>query len=187
MPFAALIPYAIQAALALLSYSASKKGNKKEEVKQYPTLTPEQGAFQNKILQMLGGQLESPNFETFAAPYKRDFQENIVPGIAERFAGLGGLSSSGFTQSLGQAGGALEEKLAALQEGLKSDQFSKLLPFAFGSSFHTDVQRGGGQNWLAELLGPILQSFGSSFGQRLGQGVGQIGSQPTTPSQGSVA
>jgi len=165
---AAAAPYAIPAILGLLGFGASKMGNKKESVKQYPTISPEQQAFQNKILQMLGGQLEVPDFETFAAPYKRQFQQETIPGIAERFAGLGGLSSSGFTQSLGQAGAGLNEKLAALQEGLKDRRFSQLLPYALQSRFHTDVGRGG-QNWLAELLGPLLQGYGSGLGSNLGQ------------------
>lgn len=169
MAFAAAAPYAIPAFLSLLSFGASKIGNKKEKVKQYPTMSPEQQAFQNKILQMLSGQLGERgegDFEDFSAPYKRQFQEETIPGISERFAGLGGLSSSGFTQSLGQAGAGLNEKLAALQQGLKADKFNRLLPFGFQNRFHTDVQ-GGGQNWLAELLAPILQGYGSGLGENL--------------------
>lgn len=142
-------------------------GNKKDKVTQYPTLSPEQQAFQDKILGMLGGQLGEENFETFAAPYRREFEEQTIPGIAERFGGLGALSSSGFQQSLGQAGAGLNEKLAALQQSLKQQKFQQLLPFAFQNRFHTDVQ-GGGQNWLAELLGPILGGYGSQFGQNIG-------------------
>jgi hypothetical protein len=167
MAFAAAAPYAIPALLGLLGFGANKIGNKKPEATQYKTLSPEQQAFQNKILQMLGGQAEVPDFESFAAPYKRDFQENIVPGIAERFGGAGALSSSGFNQTLGQAGAGLEEKLASLHEGLKSQRFGQLLPFGFQQGTHTDIQQGG-QNWLAQLLGPILQGYGGSLGQKFG-------------------
>lgn len=156
-------PWLIPLLLGGGSLLAGKMGNKKPEAKQYPNMSPEQQAFQDKILQMLGGQLGDESFETFAAPYKREFEEQTIPGISERFAGLGGLSSSGFTQSLGQAGAGLNEKLAALQQGLKSQKFSQLLPFAFQNRFHTDVEKGG-QNWLAELLGPILQAYGSGLG-----------------------
>jgi|LNFM01.1.fsa_nt_gb hypothetical protein len=151
------------------SIFANKQGNKKPQTTQYPTMSPEQQAFQNKILEMLGGQLGEggdEEFNAFAAPYKRQFEEQTIPGISERFAGLGGLSSSGFTQSLGQAGAGLNEKLAALQQGLKSERFNRLLPFAFQKNFHTDVEKGG-QNWLAELLGPILQGYGSGLGGNL--------------------
>lgn len=169
MAFAAAAPYAIPAILSLLGFGASKMGNKKPQSTQYPTMSPEQQAFQNKILEMLGGQLGEggEDFDTFAAPYKRQFEEQTIPGISERFAGLGGLSSSGFTQSLGQAGAGLNEKLAALQQQMKQQKFQSLLPFAFQKGFHTDVQQGG-QNWLSELLGPILQGYGGGLGGNLG-------------------
>lgn len=147
---------------------ASGIGNKKPQGIQFPTQTPQQQQFQNKILEMLGGQLgEANDFESFAAPFRREFNEQTVPGIAERFAGLGGLSSSGFTQSLGQAGAGLNEKLASLQTGLKQDKFRSLLPFAMQSAFGTGIQPGG-QNWLSELLGPILQGYGGQLGANLG-------------------
>lgn len=145
---------------------SSRMGGGKTKAKQFPTQSPEQQAFQDKIIAMLSGQLgEDEDFETFAAPFKREFNEQTVPGIAERFAGVGGLSSSGFTQSLGQAGAGLNEKLAALQSGLKQQKFQSLLPFAFQSRFGTGFQKGG-QNWLAELLGPILQGYGQGIGNK---------------------
>ena len=130
-------------------------------------MSSQQEQFQNKILELLGGQLGEDgggDFESFAAPFRREFNEQTVPGIAERFAGLGGLSSSGFQQSLGQAGAGLNEKLAALHGGLKEQRFRSLLPLAMQQGRHTDIERGGGQNWLAELLGPILQGYGSRLG-----------------------
>lgn len=64
----------------------------------------------------------SEAFDQFAAPYKAEFEQQIVPGLAERFAGAGAqggaLSSSGFGQALGAAGGQLEANLAGLKSGL---------------------------------------------------------------------
>lgn len=54
----------------------------------------------------------------FEAPYMRQFNEEVVPQIAERFAGMGGMNSSGFQQTMGQAGSSLMERLAALRGGL---------------------------------------------------------------------
>lgn len=168
---AAALPYLIPLLLGGLSYAAGKKGEKQPKATQYPLLSPEQTAFQNKILQMLGGNLgEFEDYETFAAPYKRQFNEETVPGIAERFAGLGGLSSSGFTQSLGKAGAGLNEGLASLFEQMKQQRFQGLLPYGFQNRSHTDVQSGG-TNWLAQLLGPVV----GAYGQRLGQNIGQLG------------
>ena len=54
----------------------------------------------------------------FEAPYMRQFNEEIVPQTAERFAGMGGMNSSGFQQTMGQAGSSLMERLAVLRGGL---------------------------------------------------------------------
>lgn len=62
---------------------------------------------------------DSKAYEAQKAPMMREFQEQIMPGIAERFAGVGGMSSSGFNQTAAQAGSSLEERLAALRSGLQ--------------------------------------------------------------------
>lgn len=54
----------------------------------------------------------------FEAPYLRQFEEEIVPGLAERFSGMGARSSSAFQQALGSQGAGLMERLAALRSGL---------------------------------------------------------------------
>lgn len=46
---------------------------------------------------------------------RSNFQTQTIPSIAERFAGLGALSSSGFQQQLGRAAVDLERELAALR------------------------------------------------------------------------
>src|SRR6478736_7267401 len=57
--------------------------------------------------------------EQFQKPYMENFQQNIVPDIANRFAGMGtgasGLNSSGFQQTLAQAGRGLQSDLAAMR------------------------------------------------------------------------
>lgn len=97
------------------------------------TFNPQQQALFEQLAQMLGGlssqsggylqDLLSGNseaYDRFSAPYMRQFQQEIVPGLAERFAGVGGLSSSGFQNALGQAGAGLSENLASMREGLRS-------------------------------------------------------------------
>ncbi len=54
----------------------------------------------------------------FEAPYQRQFQEETVPGIAERFSGAGAQNSSAFGQTMGAAGAGLQEQLAALRANL---------------------------------------------------------------------
>lgn len=65
--------------------------------------------------------------QQFEAPIKREFSEQIMPQISERFAGLGALNSSAFQQSIAQAGAGLSERLAALRGGLGM-QATSMLP-----------------------------------------------------------
>jgi len=52
------------------------------------------------------------NVDTMA-PAVRNFQQNIVPGISERFAGSNALKSGAFGRNLAEAGGNLSANLAA--------------------------------------------------------------------------
>lgn len=112
---------------------------KKGKFTQTPIFTPEQESFLN---QLMGGSREGISsgmdyltsllsgdegaFQAFEAPYKRIFEEETIPSIAERFANLDAQSSGAFKQSLSQAGAGLSENLAALREGLKSQALSQL-------------------------------------------------------------
>ena len=71
---------------------------------------------QNFLQNLMNPSQEST--QQFAAPYMRQFNEQIVPQIAERFSGLGAQRSSAFQQALGSAGGDLMERLAALKGNL---------------------------------------------------------------------
>jgi len=112
------------------------------------TLTPEQQAFLQRIMgqvdpstfaiqnqptyqagqsylqSLLGGDISQ-----FQAPYMRQFQQQ-TSDLAERFAGLGGLSSSGFQQALGGAAAGLQENLAALRGGLQQQALGQALGYA---------------------------------------------------------
>lgn len=66
----------------------------------------------------------------FEAPTMRQFQEETLPSIAERFTGSlgeGGQRSSAFGQQLGQAGERLQEKLGAQRAGLGSNAIQQLM------------------------------------------------------------
>ena len=76
---------------------AAKFFEKKPSEERFSRFTPEQEQFQNQILQLLGsagGQegllgrlLGDEGFDEFATPFRREFFESTVPGIAERFSG----------------------------------------------------------------------------------------------------
>jgi hypothetical protein len=142
----------------------------------------------------------SAMFGTLAAPYMRQFQEQTIPGLSEQFAGAGalggGLSSSGFGQALGAAGGGLQERLAALQAQIQqqavqgilgqynqvSNQYQNTPEFAYVnptgggavSSGLSGFAQGGGFDQIGNVFGSKAASpsapnfnFGSSGNQNL--------------------
>lgn len=128
-------------------------------------------------------QLMDPNsaaVNQFAQPYIDQFNQQTVPGLAERFAGMGGmgggLSSSGFGQSLSTAGSNLQTQLAQLKAmlgqqaagslmshyGNMSGQALSAQPFAY----MRDQQ-------APSAMGGFLQSWGQGgFGGLQGGGSG---------------
>lgn len=114
------------------------------------TMTPQAKQHLMQLFQMLNPQgqlgqanqqgnqylqdLMNPDSEAvnqFTQPYMNQFNQQTLPGIAERFAGMGaqggGLSSSGFGQALGAAGGNLQTNLAGLKAGLGQQAASQLM------------------------------------------------------------
>lgn len=61
------------------------------------------------------------DMQAFAAPEMRRFNEDIIPGLSEQFAGMGsgGLSSSGFRNAAVNAGTDLSERLGAMRAQLR--------------------------------------------------------------------
>ena len=114
----------------------------KAKNQQLPTINPQQSALMNQILSQLGGPMgqgisnlgqllsnDPSAMEQFNAPYMRQFEEEIVPGLAERFAGMGSgaQGSSAFGQSLSSAGSGLEEMLASLRGDQQNQAFQSLI------------------------------------------------------------
>ncbi len=161
-----------------------------DKLKKVPTGTPQQQQFHGDILnqlkQMLGqgggynlAQQHNQNIlgngpealNQFSEPYLQQFQEQILPMIAENFAGKGALSSSGFGQALGGAGAGLQSQLAQLFSQLQQqsaqgeyNQFNQLgnqglnyQPFAYQNK-----QGSGG------ILGPLATGLGYGLGGPLG-------------------
>lgn len=112
---------------------------KPERMKSISTLNPGQENLFSQYLAALGGQPSSGAFgqlsdyysgllggnsqdqQALEAPLMRQFQEDIIPGLAEQFAGMGSgaLSSSAFTQGAVNAGTDLAERLGALRAQLR--------------------------------------------------------------------
>lgn len=135
-----LIPLATTAIGLAGSYFMNKnsKGSNKGTYDQVRTGTPEASRFQKQLFESGGGLGNNPTYQggnnylqdlfsnnpdamnRFQEPYIQNFNERIAPDIANRFAGMGtgnsGLSSSGFQQTLAQAGRGLQTDLASMRE-----------------------------------------------------------------------
>lgn len=118
-----------------------------------PTMNPQQMQIFNQLLQSMqgmGGIQNNPLYQSgadywqsllrgddeafadFEAPFKRQFNEETVPGLAERFSniGSGSQNSSAFGQALSSAGSSLTENLAALRGGLRNQAAQQALGYA---------------------------------------------------------
>lgn len=173
-------------------------GNK-EQFKQLPTQINQQTQFLKNLLEQLGGgggvgqnyqgansylsQMLSGSpeaYQNFAAPHINQFNEQVIPGLGERFAALGGGmgggagSSSGFAQALGGAASGLQSNLAGLYAGLQQqaagqafNNYSNLSNLGLGTRSFENVYQPG--------TGGLLGAIGSGFGQGLGQLGGSFG------------
>lgn len=157
-------------------------------IENMPTMSGEQSQLLAQLLQGLGGPMQSglgnlqgilsgePGaLEAFQAPAMRQFQEQTVPGIAERFSsmGAGAQGSSAFGQQLGAAGAGLAENLSAQRAGLQSQalqQLSQLLGLGIGQQTFQPTQIPGQQGGLQQLL----SGMGSGIGQFGSFGLGKL-------------
>ena len=100
-----------------------------------------------------------------ANPALRNFQQNIVPGISERFAGRNALRSGAFGRNLAEAGGNLQANLAAQLGRRQVGERTRLNQNQFAGA------QGLQQNALLpqQLLGPLLGLGGLQQGQQQGQ------------------
>lgn len=113
---------------------------KPERTQEFSSLRPESQQLLQSLISQLSGPLSSglgnldqllsgrpEAFEAFKRPAMREFQEEIIPQLAEGFGGLGATSSSGAQQTFARAGERLEEKLAAQRAGLQSQGLNQLI------------------------------------------------------------
>ena len=79
------------------------------------------------ISRLLGG--DESIFQELEAPALRQFQEQIIPGLSERFTGmgLGAQGSSGYQQTLGAAGSRLAQDLAGQRAQYRMSALDRLL------------------------------------------------------------
>lgn len=156
---------------------------KKEKMQQVPTMSGQQTDLLNMLLGNLGGPMSSGlgnlasllggDTEAFEAPLMRQFQEQTVPSLAERFSSLGSgaQGSSAFGQQLGAAGAGLMENLGALRGNLQMQglgQLQGLLGTGLGQRTFENAFRPGTTGFLGGIAGGIGQGLGSAGGMAAG-------------------
>lgn len=151
------------------------------EMKSASTFRPEQEQFQQMLLGKMGGPTNSgmdflqqilsgdeSAFQDFEAPIKRQFEQEVVPGIAERFAGMGSggaMSSSGFNQTMARSGRELSQNLAQLRSGLKMGALQQL----------QGMMGQGMQRGKENMYDPGSMGFVGQYLANSGEGSGKAG------------
>lgn len=118
----------------------------------------------------------SADFNSFAAPQMRQYNEDIVPGISEQFAGMGsgGLSSSGFRNAQVQGGVDLAERLGAIRSNLRqagAQGLQNIGQQGLQSYSQNMVTQPGSEGLLAAAapaIGTALGSFAGPLGAAAG-------------------
>ncbi len=103
-----------------------------------------------------------------AAPEMRRFNEEIIPGLAEQFAGMGagGLTSSGFRNAAINAGTDLSERLGSIRAQLRSQGAAGLAGIGqsglgdFTNNIHRPATNG--------LFGSLVEGAGQGLGKAAG-------------------
>lgn len=150
----------------LLGGGATAAG-KSGKFRQLPTMSPEQIGRANIAGQLGLEQIQNPyaGFDPIANRARSQFQQQTVPGLAERFTSMGknALSSTAFTSQLGQAGAGLEEALASLMAQYGQNQQSlgqSLLGMGQKPQFE-NAYVPGGHTFLSSLFGGVAPGLAS--------------------------
>ncbi len=108
---------------------------------------------------------DSQTNQMMQAPEMRRFNEQIIPGLAEQFAGMGsgGLSSSGFRNAAVGAGVDLSERLGAIRAQLRSQ----------GASGLSGIGQQGLGDYTQNIYRPATSGLIGGLAQGAGQGLGR--------------
>ena len=123
-------------------------------------------------------------YAAFEAPYKQQFEQQVIPGIGERYAGMGAgnQSSSAFRNELAQAGGNYTTGLAALRANMQMQALPQALNYAqapmqnlaqlaqVGLNRSPYQEREGSQG----ILQPAAEAAGMYFGGPAGAAAGSM-------------
>lgn len=169
-------------------------GSSKPQAIQTPTLTPQQTSLVNSTaqglqpvqqsgLKFLQGLIDqSPEaLQSFQAPALRQFQEEILPGLAEQYNSMGALHGSNFQQALLHQARTLSENLAQMRgnlglqaTGLAQGYNNPALQSTFQTNFLAPKQ--GFLQGLLQQVGPVLGAIATGgAGGLASAGAGGLG------------
>lgn len=158
------------------------------EEKRFERFTPEQQNITQMLQNLLTGQGEQPGgllgetygdqgFDAFADPEIRRFNEETIPGLAERFTNFGGgaQSSSAFQNRLFQEGSKLNRDLGEMRSRRRQTGTQALLGQSLEPQFHSRYEQRGpsgssqalaglgasGFEGITKILTDILQQYAS--------------------------
>lgn len=128
---------------------------------------------------------QSADLTAFQAPELRRFQEEIIPDLAEQFAGMGsgGLSSSGFRNAGVSAGADLGERLASIRAGLRQSAADRLSNMGqqglntYAENYYRPRTPGfleSAAPAIGGALGSVFGPAGTAVGGALGSGVKKL-------------
>lgn len=133
----------------------------------------------------LQGLFNDPQFfNQFEAPLQRQFQEETIPELANRFAGMGSggaLGSTSFRNQLGRAGSNLHTNIAAMRGGMQQNAIPQLLgysqqPFSnmmsMMQSALTPTQntyQPPSSGFFGGMVPGIMSGFSQAYGNKLGE------------------
>lgn len=136
-------------------------------------------------MEWLQGLFNNPQFfQSFEAPLQRQFQEQTVPDLANRFASMGSggaLGSTGFRNQLAREGSNLGTNIAALRGqmqqgaipqllGYSQQPFSNYMQMLQSSLTPTqNVYQPPSAGLIGPALGALAGGMGVPFGNILGQ------------------
>lgn len=134
----------------------------------------------------------SADFNAFAAPQLRQYNQEIVPGLSEQFAGMGagGLSSSGFRNAQVQGATDLAERLGAIRANLRQAGAQGLQNIgqqglqSYSQNMVTEPGTEGFLSQISPAIGSSVSSLAGHFGGNWLKGLGNVGAN-TNP-YGSV-
>lgn len=141
------------------------------------------GAFGSAADYYRGNLSDNPaDFNAFAAPQLRQYNEDIIPGISEQFAGMGagGLSSSGFRNAQVQGATDLAERLGAIRANLRQSAAQGLQGIGQVGlgNYSTNMETQPGTEGFLGMAAPALGAAGTALGGpalgAAGAGIGNV-------------